>query len=258
MRITLRDFVDGKADLAFGHYGISRPIYALGQRDGWSDPKEMEVERTGTKEVKAGGPGSGPRPGYRNKAEEDEDRPGNWHKDEEKSLSSHFSYSGGQYGDAIATCKHCGHKMGNTVNEEESQIDHLRNTHGISGIKRDWSASSDMESAGTSEGASKGWDTRGRGRINQIDKTNFSPGDRVKYVDHSDIDDPNNSAKNIKSMGYNVHRSSWIEQAGKAHAEDAKESFIQKAHNRGHDVVHADLGQDGYLLHEVSLKEKRI
>ncbi len=46
MKTTLRDFVDGKADLAFGHYGISRPIYALGQRDGWSDPKEMESAGT--------------------------------------------------------------------------------------------------------------------------------------------------------------------------------------------------------------------
>ncbi len=39
MRITLRDFVDGKADLAFGHYGIPRPIYALGQREGEDDMK---------------------------------------------------------------------------------------------------------------------------------------------------------------------------------------------------------------------------
>ena len=62
--------------------------------------------------------------------------------------------------------------------------------------------------------------------------------------------------KLIKSMGYNVHRTSWIDQAGKAQSEDQKENFIQRAHNRGHDVVHADLGQDGYLLHEVSLKSK--
>jgi hypothetical protein len=109
---------------------------------------------------------------------------------------------------------------------------------------------------GTSEGTSKGWDTRGRGRIKQTDTTNFSKGDRVKYVDHQDIDDPMNSAENIKSMGYNVHRTSWIDQAGKAQSEDQKENFIQRAHNRGHDVVHADLGQDGYLLHEVSLKSK--
>lgn len=40
MKTTVRDFVDGKADLAFGHYGVPRPVYA---NEAWSDPKEIEA-----------------------------------------------------------------------------------------------------------------------------------------------------------------------------------------------------------------------
>jgi hypothetical protein len=92
MRITtIRDFVDGKADLQFGSYGIPervqpKKLEAKRLNENWSDPKDTEVEKTS---VKAGGPGSGPRPGvgqgarpgYRNKEEEEADRPGHPHED---------------------------------------------------------------------------------------------------------------------------------------------------------------------------------
>jgi len=113
-----------------------------------------------------------------------------------------------------------------------------------------------IEAYGTSEGASKGWDTRGRGSLKQVDTNNFAPAAGVKYVDHSDIGDPEESASKLKGMGYRVHKSTWIDQAGKANAEDAKDNFVARAHSRGHDVVHSDIGQDGYLLHEVSVPER--
>ena len=49
MRTTIRDYVDGKADLAFGSYGVPKPVEpGRPQRlnEDWSDPKNTELERT--------------------------------------------------------------------------------------------------------------------------------------------------------------------------------------------------------------------
>jgi len=42
----------------------------------------------------------------------------------------HFAFFGGKYGDSYAKCKHCGHVMGNTINDQENLRDHLRNRSG--------------------------------------------------------------------------------------------------------------------------------